>query len=500
MKNYLIYILFITALSIGQTGCTKFPDSINVNPNAPTNASNAQLLTYAINHMADEIESSYGILYAQHWSELPYTDNSRYTVVSFDFYDIYSEPLENLYTILNAKSYNVNEGSEANQKAVARILKAYYFWQMTDRWGDIPYTNSLKGKDNLTPSYDKQQDIYNDLFKELKEAAAQIDNGNAVTGDVLYDGDMDKWRMFANSMRMIMALRLSKVDATTGKAQFNDAMQAGVFTDNSQNAVYAHLPEANYQNYWYYVDEVQNRQWYWTSATLVNYLKPLKDPRLPTFAEKNSHGDYVGVPYGLDGDAIALIKTADVSYTGLHIRTQNAPTFIVTYAELLFAQAEAAKIGWISGGDATAETFYNKGIEASVRQWNRNYLKEYNASGNPPEKNYDPNDTGDTTGLAALMAQPSVKYSATDALKQIGYQKWVHLYTNGYEAWAEWRRTGYPTLSPAPNNNNIAIPRRQGYPTTEQTINGTNYKAAVAQQPGLNGKDDLTGRVWWDKQ
>jgi hypothetical protein len=229
-------------------------------------------------------------------------------------------------------------------------------------------------------------------------------------------------------------------------------------------------------------------------------MKPLKDPRLPTFAEKNSHGDYAGVPYGLDGDAIALIKTADVSYTGLHVRTQNAPTFVVTYAELLFAMAEAAKTGWISGGDASAETYYNNAIEASVRQWNRNYLKQYNASGNPPEKNYDPGDTGDTTGLGVLMAQPSVKYSSADALKQIGYQKWVHLYMNGYEAWAEWRRTGYPALSPAPNNNGIQIPRRQGYPTTEQTINGDNYKAAVAQQPGFKGTDDLNGRVWWDKE
>lgn len=499
MKNNLIYISIFISIILYTASCTKFPDDINVNPNSPTKASNAQLLTYAIAHLTDEMESSYGMLYAQQFSEMPYTENSRYTVINFDFYDIYSEPLANLQAIIDAKSYNVNEGSDANQKAVARILKAYFFWQMTDRWGDIPYSQALKGKDNLTPKYDRQQDIYNDLFKELKEAASQIDNGNSVKGDILYSGNMDNWRMLANSIRMLMALRLSKIDPETGKQQFNDAMQAGIFTSNSQSAVFAHLPEANYENYWYYVANVQERKWYWISEPLVNYMKPLNDPRLPTFADKNKDGEYVGVPYGLDGDAIAQIDDADMSWMGLHVRTQNAPTFVVTYAEILFAMAEAAKTGWISGGDAMAEAYYKQGIEASIRQWNRNYIADYDVNNNPPEKNYDPSDKGDTTGLAAYIAHPSVTYNSSDALKQIAYQKWVHLYMNGYEAWAEWRRTGYPILSPAPDNNNIPIPRRQGYPVTEQGINSANYKAAVAQQPGLNGKDDLNGRMWWDK-
>ena len=113
---------------------------------------------------------------------------------------------------------------------------------------------------------------------------------------------------------------------------------------------------------------------------------------------------------------------------------------------------------------------------------------------------YSRDDEGDITGLAAYMANPEVAYDPVDALKQIGYQRWLHLYTNGYEAWAEWRRTGYPELTPAPNNNNTPIPRRQAYPVKEQNINGTHYQNAVKNQPGLNGKDDLTGRVWWDKQ
>lgn len=495
-----VIILLLSAVMV--SGCKKFSKDINVDPNNPTKASNAQLLTYAINQLPSVIESISGALYTQQWSEKPYTDDSRYIVLNFDFYPIYAGPLENLQTIINSTTFNVNEGSKNNQLAVARILRAYFFWHMTDRWGDIPYFSALKGIANFTPRYDAQKDIYADMMKELKEAAAQIDNGNAVTGDILYSGNMDNWRRLANSMRALMALRLSKVDPTTGKAQFADAVAAGVLTSNTQNAAYVHLADATNQNYWYYVVDVQGRPWYWISQTLTDYMNPLGDPRLKIFADPApSSGKYAGVPYGLDGNAIGTISSQNVSFMGVHVRTQNAPCYVVTYAQMLLAIAEADKLGWLAGGDADAAIKYNAAIEASVRQWNRKSFAAYNDALDAQVEKvlYSPDDTGDTTGLAAYMAQPSVAYDPANALKQIGYQRWVHLYMNGYEAWAEWRRTGYPVLTPAPNNNNIPIPRRQAYPSSEQNINTTNYKAAISQQSGLNGKDDLTGRMWWDK-
>jgi hypothetical protein len=129
----LLYILLMLAM-----GCTKFDEDINVDPNEPTKASNAQLLTYAITRMPAVIEEPAGLLYVQHWSEKPYTDASRYTIVNYDFYGIYAGALQNLQTILNTETFNVTEGSPANQKAVARILKAWFFWHITDRWGDVP--------------------------------------------------------------------------------------------------------------------------------------------------------------------------------------------------------------------------------------------------------------------------------------------------------------------------------------------------------------------------
>jgi hypothetical protein len=338
-------------------------------------------------------------------------------------------------------------------------------------------------------------------MKELKEAAAQIDNGNGVTGDVLYGGNMENWKRFANSMRLLMALRLSKADGAKGKQEFTEALNGGVFTDNSQNAVYVHLAEAANQNYWYYVVNVQNRPWYWASKPIVDYMKPLNDPRLKIFADANGSGDYNGVPYGLDGNAVGTIPNATVSFIGVHVRTQNAPTYITTYAQVLLAVAEANKLGWLSGGDADAQAKYNAAIEASVRQWNRISFQAYrdNTDKQVERVPYSATDKGDTTGLAAYLAQPEVAYNGADAIRKIAYQRWLHLYMNGYEAWAEWRRTGYPALTPAPNNGGMPIPRRQAYPLKEQNINGENYRVAISAQPLLNGKDDLNGRVWWDQ-
>ena len=502
MKKTTSFILVATLLVMG-TGCTKFNENLNVNPNLPSKASNAQLLTYAINQIPVYVESTTGILYVQQWAEKPYTDASRYLTVNFDFYGIYSNPLMNLKAILDTKEFNVNDGSKENQLAVARILRAWFYWHTTDRWGDVPYNDALLGRENFTPAYSPQKDIYYDLLKELKEAAAQInEDANPVKGDILFNGNMNLWKRFANSMRLLMALRLTKVDEAKGKPEFADAAAAELMEDNSESAVYIHLANAANQNYWYYVFNVQGRQWNWASKTIVDYMKALNDPRLPIFADPAPNGTgYNGVPYGLDGNAVGLIPSASVSLTGVHVRTQNAPCYILTYAQVEFALAEGAKINWIAGGDAVAEQHYNAGVEASVRQWNRNSYKNYDDDVDEQIEKvpYSRDDEGDITGLPAYMAKTEVAYDAADALKKIGYQRWLHLYTNGYEAWAEWRRTGFPELTPAPNNNNTPIPRRQAYPVKEQNINGTHYQDAIKNQPGLNGKDDLTGRVWWDK-
>lgn len=463
MKHKIIYLSFVMAVA---AGCNKFDEDININPNLPSTASNMQLVANAQLSLPGISSTPQGVYNAQHLSETQYPNLSLYNQVSHSFYSWYTGPLMNLETVINAKSFDVQEGPPANQLAVAKILKAYYMWHITDRWGDVPYTEALKAKGDFTPKYDTQQSIYDSLFLLLEAANNMIVAGN-ISNDLIYAGDINKWKRLANTIRLLMALRLSEVNETKARDEFNKALTAGIMTSNADNLVFKHLPEAANQNYWYGQVVGLNRKWWALSETLVNKMKPSNDPRLAIYGDKNTVGNYVGLEFGrLD------MTGQDPSLLGAAFIKQDAPVYLVTYAQALFARAEAAKRGWIAGGDATAKTNYDLAIEQSVRQWNNN----------------------STTGLAAMMAHPDIAYDPAKAMEQIATQRWVHLFMHGYEAWAEWRRTGFPVLTQPQGKQ---IPNRQAYPVEEQFNNTDNYKEAVQRQFG--GTDGLYGKVWWDK-
>lgn len=467
------------------SSCSDFGD-MNTDPNRASSANTAFLLTAAITGATSGNSGVPGSvtntiaqpnLYAQHWSEITYTTNSRYGASTFDYNGFYAGPLVSLATIIQlntdpaTKASVTANGSNGNQLAVARILKAYQFSVLTDRFGDIPYSDALKGQTSLRPKFDAQKDIYMDLFKELKDAVTQFDGGTNVKGDVLLGGSPAKWKKFANSLRMALALRLSKIDPATGKTEFAAAYTAGGLSATSDNVLYNH--DALYPNPWFASFVTSGRLDFAVSTTLVDYMKPLADPRLAAYADKSTNKqDYVGMPYGLTNPGV---KPADVSLPAAALRTVvTAPAYVMTYAQTLFMQAEAAKLGWISGDP---KALYEAAIKSSFEQWG--VYKE---------------DT-----YKAFIAQTGVAYSDAQALELIGTQKWVALYMQGYEAWTEWRRSGYPNfLKPAPGalNPSKQIPRRQQYPTTEAQLNTDNYNAANARQ----GADLDDTRIWWDKK
>ncbi len=473
MKKLYKLSCVVTLMTVVFSGCTKFNASINTDPNSPTKASGTQLIANAELSLPGLGSSPYGVHYPQYLSNTSFTDNSRYTTINFNFYSLYTGPLMNLENAINS-TLSANEGPIANQVAVAKILKAYFYWHMTDRWGPLPFTNALKGKDNFTPSYDSQQSIYNALFTLLDEANASIVTANGtIKNDIVYGGDITKWKKLGNTIHLLMALRLSKVGPAKGSTEFNKALTNGVMTANTDNLSYPHLLEQNNENFWYNQFTRLGRNWFALSKPLVDYMLPLNDPRLPVFGNKNNAGNYVGLAYGL-----AVPNSNDinnVSLLGSSLRLQNSPVFLVTYAQALFAMAEAAKLGWITGSDIAAKTNYDLAVQISIVQW-----------------------TGSVTGATTYLAQAGVQYNAATALQQIAYQRWVHLFLHGYEGWAEWRRTGYPILVAAPGANSEKIPRREAYPTQERANNTTNYTAAVAGFP-YAGADDLNARVWWDK-
>ena len=470
MKKNSIYIIFSSLLVLGS--CKKFDGSLNVDPNSPTKASGTQLIASAERSLPDMSSSPFGVQYPQHLSNTSFTDNSRYVTINFNFSGWYTGPLKDLETVLTSQ-LDANEGPVVNQVAVAKILKAYFIWHITDRWGDVPYSEALKGRDNFTPKYDKQKDIYDSLFALLDQANAAIVPGN-IKNDIMFTGDINKWKRFGNTIHMLMALRLSKVDAIKGASEFNKALTNGIMGANGDNFAYPHLSDAANENYWYNSFTRLGRNWFAVSKPIVDYMLPLNDPRLPAFANKNTAGNYVGLPYGLPGSTTVVIN--NFSLLGSGIRLQNSPVYLVTYAQALFAKAEAAKLGWITGADVDAKINYDLAIEQSVRQWKNN----------------------DTTGLGQMRLNATVAYAPGTAIQQIATQRWVHLFLHGYEAWAEWRRTGYPALTAAPGANGDLIPRREGYPLIEASNNTDNYNAAVAAFP-YGGTDGLNTRVWWDK-
>lgn len=492
-RNIVKYITSCLLVAAVVASCKKPSDfgDLNVDPNNPADPNTALLFTNAIRSGLSTgvgaVTAADPLLYVQHLSEVFYTNASRYSSRIFDYNGIYNGPLNDLQSIIDlntdpetkTKPYVIAGGSNANQIAAARILKAFIFMQMADRWGDIPYSAALKKVDDITPAFDKQEEVYKALFTELKEAAAGIDGGAGPSGDILLGGDMDWWKQWAATIRMIIALRLSKADAATGKTEFAAAVADGVLEDNAHSISYAYLSDANNQNPWYNNYVVAKRYDYAISETLVNKLKALNDPRLAVFADKTSGGTYVGMPYGLTSpvgySAGTVGNPGNISLIGAAFRQQNSKASVTTYAQVQFAQAEAAHLGWIAGGEAAAATFYLEGIQASLEQF------------------------GVGASYATYIAQPAVVYNAANAVELIQTQKWIASYLgNGYEAWAEWRRTGYPVLTPAPGAAPVSggqIPRRQAYPTTERDLNSENYNIVIGRQ----GADELTTKTWVDQ-
>lgn len=464
-----IYYFALACLML--SSCKDFDDDINVNPNRPSEATAMQLVANSQLSLPDLSSSPTGEFLAQYLSETQYVNASLYPVSSTSFYWMYEGPLMNLeYVLSRPELIKEKEGPAENQLAIARIMRAYYFWHITDRWGDIPYNEALKGTDNLTPVYDTQQEIYASMMNELEEASAQIVAGT-VNNDLMYNGDMEKWRKLANTLRMLMALRLSEVQPQLAQEEFADALNDGIMSSNADNFVYKHQANADNQNYWYYqiAPEGLGREWWALSETLVQNMKPYNDPRLSVYGDPaRANGEFIGLPFGETED----IDTETYSLLGEQIRKQDAPVYLVTYAQALFAKAEAAKRGWIAGGEAEAEANYNMAIRQSMAQW-----------------------TGNAAAADAFLEQDGIAYEPGTGLEQIATQRWVHLFMHGYEAWAEWRRTGYPDNLVEPNG--AAVPTRQIYTEDEKLNNTENYQQAVQRQ--FNGTDGLYGTLWWDK-
>jgi hypothetical protein len=522
-RNKIILPVLAAFMLSGLGSCKKDFVSINTDPNHITPANinytylftNAQLVTSGNSDGYGYEDWRNNLIYSscmvQHlssiqnyWDGDKYLYNAAYNSAYWD--NNYNNSVTNIVEIV---THTATDPTQGNFYQMARIFKVFMFQRITDMYGDCPYTEAGLGfiKGITQPKYDKQADIYVDMLSELADAAAKLDAGKDNTvgkADLLYGGDPARWKKFAFSEMVRIAMRMSKVDAPNAQKWVQAAVAGGVMASNDDNAMVAHqaLTGTPVPNGTGLILIGNDPNAYRLSQTFVDFLKGTADPRLTYLAtvcadptDGTDKGDttltaQLGQPNGHDapgsGSAYDLSKVAnwpgDINkYSVVNRYTfsrLDAPTFLLTYGETQLLLAEAAQRGWVTGTPAAA--YYANGVTGSMAQLTQ--------AGAGPS----------SAAIAAyLTANP---YNAAQALNQINTQYWVSSFMDENESFANWRRSGFPTLTPVsfPGNvTNGTIPRRFTYPQGEASTNTANYASAVS---GLSNGDKMTSRVWWDVQ
>jgi hypothetical protein len=506
------------------TSCTKKFDQINTNPStySQSNFDPNYLLTSAELRYAGpagQLSIGSNFLYSSvmmqgfssvllYWVGDKYLLTEQYT--SNYWQDAYVSQVK---PVVDLVQFTKDNPQYKNLYQIARIMKALIMERLTDIYGDIPYTGAGMGyySNDYFPVYDRQQEIYTDLLKEVEEATLALDEGaDKPAGDAIYGGNISQWKKFGNTLLLRIAMRLTKIDPEMAKS-YVIKVQGKTMESNADNAIMEQdasgAPTTDNANSRVLLGDGGTDHYYtkW-SKTFIDFLKASDDPRLGRIAVTQLYLDpnlkiqnpaynsdpsvQKGMPNGKDllnipAQAISsdnsFTTMADYSSPNPYMLKRDAPTFLLTYTESELLLADAAQ-RWSIGGDA--ELHYNNGVKAAMTVLGQ----------------YDPAiAVAGADADAYLSAHP---YDATKGLEMINSQYWAHTITtfDFYETWSNWRRTGLPILNPVIYPNSATggvIPRRFPYPLSESNNNPVNYKAASAAVPG---GDNLTGRVWWDKQ
>jgi hypothetical protein len=493
MKKIFLYII-ASVLILSACNKVDFGD-INENPNGAAHPNLAALMTGATMRYATLTGREYltkPVLYVQYMSQVTYTDEMLYNNAPSTWYGYYIQTLSNYQTIINVASNKDNwdgpieaSGYHANQVGVATIMKCVVFKRVTDEFGDIPYFQALDAKYSV-PKYDKQEDIYKDLIKQVKAARDMMDASKpGPVGDPIYHGDVTKWKKFANSFLLSLTLQLSKrfsavneYAATEFKKALNDAN--GVIESTADEAWFSYDPVHNFVNPWsrlrptdYFLSKEFTDALHGNSGALS--LNPTSnttlDARINIYADNPALD---GVPYGYKNGS----GKGKASMSSL-IWAEKPPLPLMTAAYTYLNRAEAAARGWTS---EDAQAMLVNGIKASYASLSSAYGVDI---------------TGDADAYANARVA-DVAAAPGGILQVIAEEKWVALFPKGFQAWSEWRRTDYPKLKPAHDYyNSGVIPRRLPYPAEEPGLNPDGYKSGVADL--TPAKDLNSSHFWWDK-
>ncbi|SNY95293.1 SusD/RagB family nutrient-binding outer membrane lipoprotein [Flagellimonas pacifica] len=487
MKKHLVIIGIIFLSVLGS--CTDNFDVSNENPDVASNISNNPELLLT-NFQRNSIRRVVG----DAWSEgnLMGQYGARIVFTSFDLFDWGDQGgtwETHFLAIRDAKELEkiAVENSLQSYEAISIIMQTWMFSILTDMYGDIPYSEVNKAEDegNYTPIYDTQQAIYTDMIAKLKTASDILGGSdlNLVKGDLMFDGDLEMWRKFANSLRLRLALRLSEVDAVTAESViagiYNNQSANPVMQSNDDNAILKFLganPDAHpiTEESVYRVGSYNE---YRISEHFVQLLDSFNDPRLDFFADptaksvENGTPTIEGMQNGIvDGPAYeykggdAFLSKFNIDY--FYFQPNSNDARLMLYSEVAFIFAEAAQRGWIT---TSAQNLYEAGIQSNFDYWDVDMPTDY-------------------------FTRPEVTFD--DSLETIMKQKYVALFYTDYQGFIEFKRTGFPnTIAPGPDAFYSTYPSRFEYPSEEESLNLENYNAAVSRIGG----DKITTKVWWEK-
>ncbi len=501
MKKNTISIIAIAALTLGASSCKKWLD-VNDNPNIANNPDIALVLPSAQAAVASVMGTAFqinGSFWAQHWTQSPLANQyklyDQYQVSS----DNYNRPWRNIYAngLYNFK-YIANKAKADGKKqyeAIAKLMQAYTFQVLTDAFGDIPFNDALKGSVadglNTSPKYDSQEKVYEGIVSLINEATALIDVTDAAhpgTDDLVFGGDMSHWLEFANTLKLKVGMRLSEKDPAKAEAIIKSI--SGDFLSASARVKYTNLGGSENPLYSEMVGLSRTTNIF-SSKTCVDSMNAIGHPLVYLFYHPLGNGSVVGLP---QGDFANSTSATGKSIGGYGVgadpndtRSAAAPVVFMSVAESDYLQAEAIARGWLTGDEYG---LFNAALRAGIADYSADIAtlvaEEYidlTAYGNADA------DINDYCDSIAFYTYPAGAI-AQDRIAAIINQKWMMMSGNqGFEAWTEWRRTGYPVLKPSIASLLGAgkFPARFVYPTDEINLN-KNY-------PGTKLIDQ---KVWWD--
>ena len=465
-------LLALTATPLVITSCRQELD-INVDPNNPSQASLSGLLSasqvgfaFALGGEGTRMPASIVQHYAGHRAQP--LDYAQYRITSSATDGTWTA----LYnTLMDMKEMENKAAASGNQAylGVSKILQAHAFSVITDLFGDIPFSQALQGRTNITPVYDKQEDIYPALITMIDEGVAALTAATeTISGDIVYGGDVTKWKKYGNSLKLRLLNHLSSRQPNAA-ANFL-ATNPSLIDTSVDDAKVAFGSVASNANPIYQFDVLSGRKDQAVASTIVNKMRALSDPRVSVYfnpvANNNSglQGQYLGNAPGNDTDDSG---ENEYSRVGSAYASVKAPVVLMSAAEVNFIKAE---VYHRASNAVSAQAAY----QAAITQ--------------------DFAALGLSSSAAAYLANANVAYNGT--LQRIMEQKWITMFQASYESWVDWRRTGFPALTPAASNvTSNVIPRNLPYPEVEINSNRANLVAGPGVPIPYTG---LSNRVWWD--